>query len=89
MKRWQIWAVIAVLFALGGAYGYYQLHRNDDRFGDPAVLEQIEHANCGELREWSDAVLRVDPNDKEAFDNAVGYSNAANDRMDELHCFDN
>lgn len=87
MKRWQIWAVIAVLFALGGAYGYYVIHRNDDRFGNPAVLEEIKSStDCEELQDWSDRPLTVDPGDDEAFDRAVGYSNAADDRMKEIGC---
>lgn len=52
------------------------------------MLEQIRNANCGELREWADAVVHLPSGHTgEELDRAVGYSNAANKRMDELHCF--
>lgn len=78
---------VVVLGAIAVAVFYGTLHRNDDRFGDPSTLSQIKSStDCDALRDWSDAVLTADPDDNEAFDKAVGYSNAANDRMKQIGC---
>ena len=82
-------AVIALV--VGVVVLVIALNRPDDRFGDPEVLEQIEDANCGELREWSDEFLRVaaDPDHTdEELNRAVRYSNVADERMAELDCFE-
>jgi anti-sigma-K factor RskA len=79
--------VIAAVAICALAVLYFTMRAQDDRFGDPAVLEQIKTStDCDELRTWSDAVLVADSQDDAAFDKAVGYSNAANDRMKELNC---
>ena len=87
MKRWQVLLIVAVI-ALGGAYAYWTFHRNDDRFGDPEVLEQIKSStDCDKLKRWADGILVADSDNQRKFDQAVGYSNAANDRMKDLDCY--
>lgn len=69
----------------------------DDRFGDPDVLEQIQSlTNCDELQQWADIYLRTITGEwgdappgahaSMTDDQAVGYANAASDRMDEIGC---
>lgn len=87
---WLVAGALAVAVAIFLALQFARSH--DDRFGDPAVLDQIENSNCGELRQWSEEDLRVlaDPDHTdEELDQALGYANAANDRMEELGCFEN
>lgn len=56
-----------------------------NRFGDPDELHRIQSStDCVELRHIADDVLT--PQDGAAADRAVGYANAASDRMKELGC---
>lgn len=73
-------AVIALLVALTTGPSH--------RFGDPKVLDRIATMTCLEAQQAADqAMADMNANrSKDEFDQAVGYSNAANDRLDELHC---
>lgn len=86
---WRPYVIAAVvLCALAVAVFAFVVNRHDDRFGDQAELDRINSMNCGELQQEADKALQVmasNPSDEE-FDRAVGYSNAANDRMAELGC---
>lgn len=75
-----ICALLVLFLAVNASY-------ERDRFGDPAVLEQIRSStDCEELKGWEDDFLTVDPDREASYNKAVGYSNAASDRMDEIGC---
>jgi hypothetical protein len=83
---WRPYVIAAVVIALLLAVYLIAQSRND-RFGDSSTLDQIKSStDCDELQQWADAVLATDPDSGRAFDQAVGYSNAANDRMKEIGC---
>lgn len=86
MKCWGIWLVVAVVVL--GAIGYLVL-RGSDRFGDSDTLSQISSStDCDELHDISDEAeqdIAANRNQRE-FEQAVGYFNAANDRIKELGC---
>lgn len=87
MKRWGIWLVVGVV-VVGLAIGYLVL-RGSDRFGDSGTLAQIETStDCDELHNISDDAQQdmAANRSQEEFDQAVGYFNAANDRIKELGC---
>lgn len=87
---WRPYALaVVVICALTVVFVVAQQAATGDRFGDPDRIAQINSStDCGELRRISDDALQTmatNPSDEE-FDQAVGYSNAANDRLDELNC---
>ena len=76
--------VIGFLFAL-----ILTLQQPGTRLSDSA-RQEIEQANCGQLRDMAEnTVLRLDRDStSDETLRAIEYENAAQDRMDELGCFD-
>jgi hypothetical protein len=91
MKLLSGWRPYVIAFVLIGALLalYFAVRSSNDRFGDPDEIEQIKSStDCGELQRISDQALNdmADHRSDRSFDQAVGYSNAASDRMKQLNC---
>jgi hypothetical protein len=84
------WLIAGALAAAVAEFLVLQLTVfSSGRSTDPEVLQRIEDANCGQLRDIADnSVLDLGPgaSDEETLQ-AIEYEQAAEDRMKELDCF--